>query len=180
MWELDHKEGCALKKWCFWTVVLEKSVQSLLDSKKIKAVNPKGNQPWIFIRRIDAEAEAPVIWPPDAKSQYVRKDPDAGKDWKQEETGMTEDEMVWWHHRLNGCEFEQAPGDDEGQGACCAAAHGVTESNTTEWLNNNRRVKSHIFRPCAHELIAMPLILLEEKLTLKLIFSFVFFYPFEA
>ena len=114
MWELDHKEGCALKKWCFWTVVLEKSVQSLLDYKKIKAVNPKGKQPWIFIRRIDAEAEAPVIWPPDAKSQYVRKDPDAGKDWKQEEKGTAEDEMVEWHHQLDVHEFEQAPGVGDG------------------------------------------------------------------
>ena len=121
MWELDHKESWAPKNWCFWTVVLEKTLESPLDSKEIKPVNPKGNEPWIFIRRTDAEAEAPILWPPDAKSQLIRKDSDAGKDWGQEEKGMTEDEMVGWHHWLNGCEFEQTSGDSEGQGslACC-------------------------------------------------------------
>ena len=95
-------------------VVLEKTLESPLDCKEIKPVNPKGNQPWVFIRRTDAEAETPVFWPPDVKSWLIRKDPDAGKDWRQEEKGMTEDEMVGWHHQLNGHEFEQAPGDGEG------------------------------------------------------------------
>ena len=89
MWELDHKEGCAAKNWCFWTVVLEKTLESPLDSKELKPVNPKGNQPWIFIGRTDAEAEAPILCPPDAKSWLIGKDPDAGKDWGQEEKGVT-------------------------------------------------------------------------------------------
>ena len=116
MWELDHKEGWALKNWCFQTVVLEKTIESPLDSKEIKAVNPKGNQSWIFIGKTDAEAKAPILWPPDVKNWLVGKDPDAGKDWRQEK-GTTEDEMVGWHHQLNGHEFEQAPGDGEGQGS---------------------------------------------------------------
>ena len=106
-----------------WTVVLEKTLESPLDCKEIKPVHPKGNQSWIFIGRTDAEAEAPVIWPPDAKSQLIiRKDPDAGKDWRQEEKGTTEDEMVGWHHWLNGREFEKTLGDSEGQGSlvCCS------------------------------------------------------------
>ena len=94
MWELDHKQGWALKNWCLWTVVLEKTLESPLDSKEIKSVNPKGNQPWIFIGRTDAEAAAPILWPPEEKSQVIRKDPDAGKDWRLEEKGKTEDEMV--------------------------------------------------------------------------------------
>ena len=109
MWELDHKEGWATKNWCFWTVVLEKTAESPLDCKDSKPVNPKENQSWIFIERTDAEAEAPVLWPPDAKSWLIGKDPDAGKDWRQEK-GMTEDEMVEWHHWLDGHEFEQALG----------------------------------------------------------------------
>ena len=104
MWELDYKENWELKNWCFWTVVLEKTLESPLDSKEIQPVHPKGNQPWIFTGR--ADAEAPILWPPDAKSQLTGKDPDAGKDWGQEEKGMTEDEMVGWHHWLNGHEFE--------------------------------------------------------------------------
>ena len=111
-----HKEGQALKNWCFWTVVLEKTLESPLDCKEIKPVNPKGNQPWVFIGKTDSEGEVPILWPPDAKSRLIGKDPDAGKDWRQEEKGTTEDEMVGWHHRLNGYEFEQAPGDGEGQG----------------------------------------------------------------
>ena len=108
MWELDHKKGWALKNWCFWTVVLEKTLESPLDFKEIKPINPKGNQSWIFIGRTDAEAEASLLWPPDMKSWFIRKDPGAGKDWRLEEKGMTEDEMVGWHHWLNGHEFEQA------------------------------------------------------------------------
>ena len=106
MWELDHKEGWVLKNWCFWTVVLGKTLQRLLDCKEIKSVNPKGNQSWIFIGRTDAEAETPIHGPPDSKSWLIWKDPDVGKDWMQEEKGMTEDEMVGWHHLLNGHEFE--------------------------------------------------------------------------
>ena len=117
MWKSDHKEGWAPKNWCFRTVVLEKTLESPLDWKEIKPVNPKGNQPWIFIRRTDAEAEAPIFWPPDAKSRLIGKDIDAGKDWRQEEKGTTEDKMAGWHHRLNGHEFEQALGDSEGQGS---------------------------------------------------------------
>ena len=122
MWQLDHKENWALKNWCFWTVVLEKTLESLLDCKEIKPVNPKGNQLWIFTGRTDAEAETPILWLPDAKSQLTGKAPDAGEDWEQEETGVTEDEMVGWHHWLNGHEFEQTPENHEGRGSlvCCS------------------------------------------------------------
>ena len=106
MWELDHKEGWALKNWCFWIVVLEKTLEIPLDRKEIQPVNPKGNQPWIFIERTDAEAEAPILWPSDLKSWLTEKDPGPGKDWRRKEKGTTEDEMVGWHHWLNGHEFE--------------------------------------------------------------------------
>ena len=129
--------------WYFWNVVLEKTVEGSLDYKEIKLVNPKGNQPWIFTGRADAEAEAPKLWPPDAKSQLIRKDPNAGKDWREDGKGMTEDKMIGWYHRLNGHEFEQAPGDGEGQGnlACCSP-RGHKESDTTERLNNNRKTRA--------------------------------------
>ena len=111
---VDHKEGWVLKNLCFWTVVLEKTLESLLDCKEIQPlVNPKGNQSWIFTGRTDVEAETPILWPPDAKSWLIGKDPDAGKDWGQEEKGTTEDEIVGWHHWLNGLELEQDPGDGE-------------------------------------------------------------------
>ena len=135
-WGLDHKESWALKNWCFWTVVLEKTLDSPLDCKEIKSVHPNGNQPWIFIGRTDAEAETPILWPPDAKNQLIGKDPDAGKDWRQEEKGTTEDEIVGWYYSLSGHEFEQAPGIGDGQGslACCSPwVHKGLE--TTEWLN---------------------------------------------
>ena len=106
MWELDCKESWSLKNWCFWTVVLEKTLESHLDCKEIQPIHPKGNQSWIFIGRTDVEAETPILWPPDAKSWLIWKDPDAGKYRRQEEKGMTEDEMVGWHHQLNGQEFE--------------------------------------------------------------------------
>ena len=109
MWELNHKEGWVPKSWCFWAVVLEKTLESPLDCK-IKPVNPKGNQSWIFIGRTDAQAEAPILWPPDVKSWFVRKDPDAGKDWRLEEKGTTQVDMVGWHHWLDGHDIEQAPG----------------------------------------------------------------------
>ena len=119
IWELDCKEGWVPKNWCFQTAVLEKTVKSPLDCKEIKLVNSKGNQPWIFIGRTDAEA--PVLWPPDLKSPFIGKDPTAGKDWEQEEQGVTEYEMVGWHHCLNVHKFEQTPGDSEGQRSlsCC-------------------------------------------------------------
>ena len=134
MWELDHKEGWALKNWCFWTVVLKKTLESPLDTKEIKSVNPKGSQPWILIGRIDAEA--PILWPPDLRTWITGKDLDAGKDWRQEERGTTEDEMVGWHHWLNGREFEQALGDGDGQGGLvCCSLRGYKELDTTERLN---------------------------------------------
>ena len=136
MWELDHKESWALKNWCFWTVVLEKTLESPLDCKEMQPVHPKGNQSWIFIGRTDAETDTPILWPPYAKSQLIRKDHDAGKDWRQEENGMTRDEMVGWHHQLDGHESEQAPGVGDGQGrlACCSP-WGQKELDTIEWLN---------------------------------------------
>ena len=130
IWELDHKESWVLKNWHFWTVVLEKTLESPLDYKEIKPVNPKGNQSWIFIGKIDAEVEAPILWPPDVKNWLIGKDPDAGKDGGQEEKGTTEDEIVGWHHQLDGDEFEQAPGAGDGQGSLCTAVYGVTKSWT--------------------------------------------------
>ena len=106
MWELDYKESGVPENWCFWTVVLEKTLESSLDSKEIQPVHPKGNQSCIFIERTDAEAETPILWPPDAKNWLNGKDPDAGKDWRQKEKGKTEDEMVGWHHWPSGHEFE--------------------------------------------------------------------------
>ena len=121
MWELDCEERWAPKNWCFWTVLLEKTLASPLDSKEIQPVHPKRNQSWIFIGRTDAKAETPILWPPDLKNWLTGKDPDAGKDWRQEEKGTTEDEMVGWRHRLNEHEFKQTPGVGDGQGglACC-------------------------------------------------------------
>ena len=124
------KEGWALKNWCFQIVVLEKTLESPLDCKGIKPVNPKGNQSWIFTGR--TEAETPILWPPNAKSQLTGKDPDAGKDWGQKEKGMIEDEMVGWHHQLNGHEVEQTPGDSVGQGSLvCCSPWGCKELGTT-------------------------------------------------
>ena len=129
MWELDHKEGWVLKSWCFQTVVLEKTVESPLDCK-VNSVSPKGNQSWTFIGRTDAEA--PILWPPDLKSWLMGKDPDAGKDWRKKEKGAAEDEMVGWHHQLNGCEFEQTPEDSEGQESLlCCSPWGCTELDMT-------------------------------------------------
>ena len=135
MWELNHKESWALKNWCFLSVVL-KTLENSLDCKEIKPVHPKGNQSWIFTGKTDAEAETLILWSPDAKNWLIGKDPDAGKDWGQEEKGTTEDEMVGWHHWLNGHEFEQAPGVGDGQGSLvCCSAWGHKESDTTKGWN---------------------------------------------
>ena len=138
MWELDHKESWAPKNWCFWTVVLEKTLEIPLDCKEIKPVHPKGNKSWIFIGSTDAEAESAIIWPPDAKNWLIGKDPDAGKYWRQEEKGTTEDEMVEWHHWLNGHEFEQALGVGDGQrSVACSSPWGCKESDMTDWSELN-------------------------------------------
>ena len=132
MWELDPKEGWVPKNWCFWTVVLE----SPLDCKEIKPVNPKGNQSWIFIDRTDIEAETPILSPPDGKNWLIGKDPDAGKGWRQDEKGITEYEMVGWHHWLYRHKFEQAPGVGDGQGSlACCTPRDHKQSYLTEWLN---------------------------------------------
>ena len=132
MWELDHKEGWALKNWCFLIVVLEKTLESPLDCKEIKPINPKGNQPWIVTGRTDAEAEAPVLWPPGAKSRLIGKDPDAGENWGQEEMGMTEQEMAGWHHWCSGHEFEETQGDSDGpRSLVCCSSWGCKESDMT-------------------------------------------------
>ena len=135
MWELDNKESWALNNWCFWTVALEKTLESPLDCKEIQPVCPKGHQPWKSIGKTEAEAETPIVWPPDMKNWLIGKDPDARKDWKQEEKGTTEDEMVGWHHWLDGHEFEQAPELMMAREAWHAAVHGVAKSQTrlSDW-----------------------------------------------
>ena len=136
MWELDYKESWVPKNWCFWTVVLEKTLESPLDYREIQPVHPKGHQSWVFIGRTDVEAETPILWPPDAKRWLICKDPDAGKDWGQEEKGTIEDEVVRWHHWLNGNEFVGTLGVRDGQGGlACWGLQGHKESDTTEWLN---------------------------------------------
>ena len=135
MWELDYKEGWVLKNWCFWILVLEKTLEGPLYCKEIQPVHPNGNQSWIFIGRTDVEVETPILWPPDMKNWLIWKYPDAGKDWRQEK-GTTEDEMVGWHHRLDGHEFEQSPGAGDGQGGLvCCSPWGCRESDMTERLN---------------------------------------------
>ena len=136
MWELHCEESWAPKIWCFWTVVLEKTLKSPLDCKEIQPVHPKGDQSWVFIGRTDAEALTPILWPPHEKSWLIGKDPDAGRDWGQEEKGTTEDEMAGWHHWLDGHESEWTPGVGDGQGglACCDSCS-RKELDTTEWLN---------------------------------------------
>ena len=129
MWELDYKEDWAPKNWCFWTMVFEKTLESPLDLNKIQPVHPKGDQSWIFTGRTDAEAETPKLWPHDVKNWLIWKDPDGGKDWKQEEKGMTEDEMVGWHYWFDGHEF-----DGQGSLECCSR-WGHKELDRVEWLN---------------------------------------------
>ena len=155
MWELDYKKSWAPKNWCFWTVVFEKTLERPLDSKEIQSVHHKGNQSWIFTERSDAEAETPILWPPDVKNWLIWKDPDAGKDWRQEEKGKEEaegerlkaggegddrggegDDRGWWHHQLNGHEFEWTLGVGDGQGSlACCSPWGCKESDVTEQLN---------------------------------------------
>ena len=134
MLELDCEEVWALKNWCFWTVVLEKTLESPLDCKEIQPVHSEGDQPWDLFGRNDVKAESPVLWPPHVKSWLIGKDSDVGRDWGQEEKGMTEDEMAWWHHQLDGRKFEWTPGVGDGQ-AWHAAIHGVSELDRTEQLN---------------------------------------------
>ena len=142
MWDLNYTDSLAPKNWRFWTVVLEKTLESLLDSKEIQPGNPKGNQSWIFIERTDAEVEAPILWPHDVKNWLTGKNPDAGKDWKQEEMGTTEDEMVGWHHQLNGHEFEQAPGVGDGQGGLvCCSPWGHSQTWLSDWTDLNWKYK---------------------------------------
>ena len=141
MWKLDCQESW-VQNWCFWTVVLEKTLESPLDCKEIQPVHPKGDQSWVFIGRTDVEAETAILWPPDAKSWLIWKDLDAGEDWGQEEKGTAGDEMVGWHHRLNGHGFEWIPRVGDGQGGLgslphelCCGSWGWNELDTTERLN---------------------------------------------
>ena len=136
MWELDCEESWVLKNWCFWTVLLEKTLESPLDCKDVQPVQPKGDQSWVFTGRIDAKAETPILWPPHAKNWLIEKDSDAGRDWVKEEKGTTENEMVGCHHRLNGREFEWTPGVGDGQGGLvCRSSWGRKELDKTELLN---------------------------------------------
>ena len=136
MWELDCEEGWAPKNWCFWTVVLEKTLESPLDCKEVQPVHSEGDQPWDFFGRNDAKTETPVLWPPHVKSWLIGNDPDAGKDWRQEKKGIAEDEMVRLHHQLNGLQFEQALEVGDGQGSlACYSPWGCKEFNMTERLN---------------------------------------------
>ena len=146
MWELDYKESWTLKNWCFWTVVLEKTLMSSLDCKEVKPVNPKWNQSWIFIGRTDTEAEAPILWPSDGKSWLIRKDHDAGKDWGQKGKGTTEDAVIEWHHWLNGHEFGQTLGDSEGQRslACCSPWDPKELDRISDWTTTSRSTPSHL------------------------------------
>ena len=139
MWELKYKDRVP-KNWCLAIVVLEKTAESPLNCKEIKPVNLKGNQPWIFFGRTDAEAGAPILWPPDANTQLIGKDPDSGKDWRQKEKRVTEDEMVWWHHQFNGYELGQILGDGEGQrGLAYYSLWGRKESDMIWQLNNEQQ-----------------------------------------
>ena len=150
MWELDFEKGWAPKNWCFWTVVLEKTLESPLNCKKIQPVHSIGDLPWVFSGRTDAKAEIPILWPPDAKSWLIGKASDAGRDWGQEEKGMTEDEMAGWHHWLDGRESGWTPGVGDGQGGLvCCSSWGCKELDMTERLNwtDVQAATSHIGLP---------------------------------
>ena len=157
MWQLDHKEGRILKNWCFWTVVLEKTLESLLNSKGIKPVTPQGNQSLIFIGRTDAEAKAPILWLPDSKNWLIGKDPDAGKDWRQKEKGAPEDETVGWHHWLNGHESERTPGDSGGQRSLAGCSPGASLVLIDFWMGAGHQtgqamIKCWNVQPYSHSL----------------------------
>ena len=137
LWELDHKESWAPKNWCFWTVVLDKTLESPLDCKEITPVHPKGDQSWIFIGKTDAEAETPILWPPHVKTRLIEKDATSGKDWRQEEKGATEYEMVGWHHLTDMSLSKLWEIVKDRGGWCSVSPWGQKESNTTYWLNNN-------------------------------------------
>ena len=145
MWELDYKESWTQKDWCFWTVVLEKTLESPLDCKEILPDHPKGNQSWIFIGRTDAEAETPILWPSDVKNWLIcwETDPDAGKDWRLEEKGTTEDEMGGWHHWLNGLSLGKLQEMEKDREAWHAAVHGISKTQTG--LSDWTATKSHRF-----------------------------------
>ena len=154
----DCKECWMPKNWCFWTVVLEKTLESPLDCKEIQPVHPKGDQSWIFIGRTDAEAVTPILWPPDEKKWLIRKDPEAGKNWRQEKKGTTEDEMAEWHHWLDEHEFEQTSGVGDGQGglACCSP-WGCKESDMTERLDwSDREQYEDFFRKTRNKTTMWP------------------------
>ena len=154
MWDLDYKESWAPQNWCFWTVLLEKTLESPLDCKEIQPVHPKGDQSWVFIGRTDAEAETPVLWPPQVKNWLIGKVPDVGRDWGQEEKGTTEDEMAGWNHGLNGDEFEKTLGVGDGQEGLVFCDHGVTKSWTrlSDWteLNWKYHVMSNVAYCCCY------------------------------
>ena len=173
MWELDCEESWTLKNWCFWTVVLEKTLESPLDCKEIQPGHSEGDQPWDFFGRNDAKAETLVLWPPHAKTWLIAENSDAGRDWGQEEKGTTEDEMAGWHHRLDGHESEWTPGVGDGQGglACCDS-WSRKESDMTErlnWTELNWHAVDHV-RNC---LVSLGLNFLDS--TYKWYMVFVFF-----
>ena len=169
MWELDCEESWAPKSWCFWTVVLEKTLESPLDCKEIQPVHPKGDKSWVFTGRTDAKAETPILWPPHAMSWLIGKDPDAGRDWGQEEKGTTEDEMAGWRHWLDGHEFEWTLGVGDGQGSLAYCdSWGCKESDTTEWLNWTELRLVIAFLPRSKRLLiswlqSPPVVILEPK-----------------
>ena len=151
IWELDYKGSWVPKNWCFWTVVLEKTLESLLGCKEVQPVNPKGNWLCIFMGKADAEAETPVLWPPYSKNWHIGKDTDAGKDWRWEEKGVTEDEMVGWHHQLNGFEFDQALGVSNGQKSlACLSMGSQSQTRLSDWTEWNRHSDLTVVFPSVH------------------------------
>ena len=168
MWELEHKENWALKNWCFWTVVLEMTPGLPLDCKETEPVQTKGNQSWIFIGKTDAEVEVPILGPPNSKNWLIWKDPDAGKDWRQGKKGMTEDEMVGWHHWLDGHEFEQAPGVGDRQGGLvfCSQFEDYVVHNSVNLKENCMEMEQEMYANKS-EATVIHLLLLETTRNLK-------------